>query len=516
MSVLVTENVKEEFSKPPPKKKWLQNYIEEDSTIGNNLREETQQFVKLLGRTQINSKEGLRQWKAANTSQKLTLSQNVIGGVVQGVIDQFHSFFENDQSPKEESSSESEQPEERLSQNEITPVVQSVISQFLNGSISDSGFRRSRKRSHKHSNSRHREEQSSSGVSYSDARGSSSRNSSVIKYLPSSGKTDRNPIKVRKIETMLEPTDSNEALNLSMNHRSNPKVTFAHEDRCYSTDSVKTFQKSKSQQLFTPEISQRIHENFKLIVEEDSPLNLAQKSASVQSVQPTFQTSVVKTFQSAVRPVIKINPIQCVPRHERKEKSDIYKNPSQQMILSESPNIKKRASLPTSRRSVLSLSPNDLSPQNKSGIFPPTSTSKTLKPANNAKVVFAASKQEQSLFTMSESFKPSPVSDDQALGSESGPKPSTREVHNRLEKNRRAHLKSCFNELAHECELDPSKASNVLVIRTAYKVIMSLKREEREHEKNMAALVQTKIRHQQLLDQLKRECSGMEPDSDED
>ena len=31
MSVVVTDTVQEEFSKPPPKKKWLQNYIEQDS-----------------------------------------------------------------------------------------------------------------------------------------------------------------------------------------------------------------------------------------------------------------------------------------------------------------------------------------------------------------------------------------------------------------------------------------------------------------------------------------------------
>merc|ERR1712050_29101 len=49
---------------------------------------------------------------------------------------------------------------------------------------------------------------------------------------------------------------------------------------------------------------------------------------------------------------------------------------------------------------------------------------------------------------------------------------TTREVHNRLEKNRRAHLKMCFDELAAECDLDPKKASNLTVIRSAYKYIM--------------------------------------------
>merc|ERR1712241_153995 len=93
---LVVPDRKDELSKPPPKKKWLQNYIEEDtvtSPIGSNLRNETHKFVQLL---EPQSNEGLKQFKAADTPTKLTLSQDVIGGVVQGVIDQFHNFFEND------------------------------------------------------------------------------------------------------------------------------------------------------------------------------------------------------------------------------------------------------------------------------------------------------------------------------------------------------------------------------------------------------------------------------------
>ena len=85
---------------------------------------------------------------------------------------------------------------------------------------------------------------------------------------------------------------------------------------------------------------------------------------------------------------------------------------------------------------------------------------------------------------------------------------TTREVHNRLEKNRRAHLKSCFNDLATECELEAGKASNLLVIRTAYKAIMALRREEREQERTLAALVQEKVRRQSYLNELRRETSG--------
>jgi MAX-binding protein len=75
-------------------------------------------------------------------------------------------------------------------------------------------------------------------------------------------------------------------------------------------------------------------------------------------------------------------------------------------------------------------------------------------------------------------------------------------MHNRLEKNRRAHLKQCFDELASECEVDARKASNLTVIKSALKYIMVLRRKEREYEKELADLVQQKIRKQQLLAQL--------------
>ena len=290
-AVAVAENVQEDFSKPPPKKKWLQNYIEEDSQspvgLGTHLREETQQFVKLLGRQTSNKTEGLNQWAAANTPHKLTLSQDVIGGVVQGVIDQFQNFFENDaEGGGEEGEAEAEQepeqepeqkPEQKLSQTEITPVVQSVISQFLNGSLSDSGFRRSRKRSHKHVNSRSKDKSAGSGAS---AAAANVRNSSVIQFkgaTVSSSDVYQNKIKVRKIETLLscpsqpkpsyveeEQEESSEALNLSCPKSNTTKVTFANEDKCYSIDSVKSFQESKSRKMFSLDYSS--HFNFPLIL----------------------------------------------------------------------------------------------------------------------------------------------------------------------------------------------------------------------------------------------------------
>ena len=82
---------------------------------------------------------------------------------------------------------------------------------------------------------------------------------------------------------------------------------------------------------------------------------------------------------------------------------------------------------------------------------------------------------------------------------------STRELHNQLEKNRRAQLKLCFEELASECQIDPkTKASNLTVIRSAYKVIMGLRRDERENEKEIANLAEEKIKLTQRLEELRR------------
>lgn len=90
----------------------------------------------------------------------------------------------------------------------------------------------------------------------------------------------------------------------------------------------------------------------------------------------------------------------------------------------------------------------------------------------------------------------------------------SREVHNRLEKNRRAHLKKCFDDLATEVELDPKKASNLTVIRSAFKYVQVLRRKERENENDLANLVQAKISLQNRLQHLKREFPGYKAESD--
>ena len=566
-AVAVAENVQEDFSKPPPKKKWLQNYIEEDSQspvgLGTHLREETQQFVKLLGRQTSNKTEGLNQWAAANTPHKLTLSQDVIGGVVQGVIDQFQNFFENDaEGGGEEGEAEAEQepeqeaeqkPEQKLSQTEITPVVQSVISQFLNGSLSDSGFRRSRKRSHKHVNSRSKDKSAGSGAS---AAAANVRNSSVIQFkgaTVSSSDVYQNKIKVRKIETLLscpsqpkpsyveeEQEESSEALNLSCPKSNTTKVTFANEDKCYSIDSVKSFQESKSRKMFSLDYSRRIHENLQLIVAEDEedgddvPLDLADKSRKLVSL-PDRATPVICFRGSPPAPAPARDNMFSQPPGPPLQLAQFSSAP-----VSRQPSPLDKAAFPISKISKAvsvsgadpRFSPSDLTNTPLAIIKPkpikPTLDEAAPKQAPNLMLreLFSSKPGHSTFLQTQDTFKPKPALvpapapvpapasvpvSKSPVSEVAGPgqaRQTTREVHNRLEKNRRAHLKSCFNDLATECELEAGKASNLLVIRTAYKAIMALRREEREQERTLAALVQEKVRRQSYLNELRRETSG--------
>lgn len=108
MALLVSDTRQEEFSKPPPKKKWLAEYIEKDSaaqedtvaaaatSITENLSTEAREFVRLFDKStdqiNYNSLKQLYEQKAGKGN--MTASQDVIGGVVQGVLDQFQTFFE--------------------------------------------------------------------------------------------------------------------------------------------------------------------------------------------------------------------------------------------------------------------------------------------------------------------------------------------------------------------------------------------------------------------------------------
>ncbi|XP_068600754.1 MAX network transcriptional repressor b [Brachionichthys hirsutus] len=84
----------------------------------------------------------------------------------------------------------------------------------------------------------------------------------------------------------------------------------------------------------------------------------------------------------------------------------------------------------------------------------------------------------------------------------------TREVHNKLEKNRRAHLKECFETLKKNVpNVDEKKTSNLSVLRSALRYIQTLKRKEKEYEHEMERLAREKIATQQRLAELKNDLS---------
>ncbi|XP_053704119.1 MAX network transcriptional repressor b [Synchiropus splendidus] len=84
----------------------------------------------------------------------------------------------------------------------------------------------------------------------------------------------------------------------------------------------------------------------------------------------------------------------------------------------------------------------------------------------------------------------------------------TREVHNILEKHRRAHLKECFETLKKNVpNVDEKKTSNLSVLRSALRYIQTLKRKEKEYEHEMERLAREKIATQQRLAELKNELS---------
>ncbi|KAJ8916610.1 hypothetical protein NQ315_000255 [Exocentrus adspersus] len=86
----------------------------------------------------------------------------------------------------------------------------------------------------------------------------------------------------------------------------------------------------------------------------------------------------------------------------------------------------------------------------------------------------------------------------------------TREVHNKLEKHRRAHLKECFDILKKQLPAtqDEKKTSNLSILHSALRYIQTLKRKERELEHEMERLAREKISAQQRLAVLKKEISS--------
>ncbi|KAJ8313025.1 hypothetical protein KUTeg_010398 [Tegillarca granosa] len=86
----------------------------------------------------------------------------------------------------------------------------------------------------------------------------------------------------------------------------------------------------------------------------------------------------------------------------------------------------------------------------------------------------------------------------------------TREVHNKLEKNRRAHLKECFECLKKQIPtLEDKRTSNLSILRGSLRYIQALRRKEKEYELEMQKLAREKISLQERIATLKSELTKM-------
>lgn len=84
-----------------------------------------------------------------------------------------------------------------------------------------------------------------------------------------------------------------------------------------------------------------------------------------------------------------------------------------------------------------------------------------------------------------------------------------REIHNRLEKHRRAHLKDCFDTLKAEVPRQRDrKITNLQVLNLAIKYIQTLTRKEREYEQEVTQLTAHNIELQRRLHALKTELNS--------
>ncbi|VDI36358.1 MAX-binding protein [Mytilus galloprovincialis] len=93
----------------------------------------------------------------------------------------------------------------------------------------------------------------------------------------------------------------------------------------------------------------------------------------------------------------------------------------------------------------------------------------------------------------------------------------TREVHNKLEKNRRAHLKECFDYLKKQIPtLEDKRTSNLGILRGSLRYIQALRRKEKEYEFEMQRLAKEKIFLQERLASLKGELSRLNIEVDLD
>ena len=91
-----------------------------------------------------------------------------------------------------------------------------------------------------------------------------------------------------------------------------------------------------------------------------------------------------------------------------------------------------------------------------------------------------------------------------------------RELHKNLEKNRRAHLRHCFEELRKELpksEYSYKKSSHINIIHSAIRYITCLKKTEFEYEREIDRLARCKIKNQNYLDRIRKQFPKSEMDS---
>lgn len=86
----------------------------------------------------------------------------------------------------------------------------------------------------------------------------------------------------------------------------------------------------------------------------------------------------------------------------------------------------------------------------------------------------------------------------------------TREIHNRLEKNRRAHLKVCYETLKGEIpSLDEKKTSNLNILKSALRYIQNLEKRTRQQLKEREDLQKSNLSLRAKLRDLKTEFKNL-------
>jgi len=528
MALLVSDSRTESFEKPPPpKKKWIQNYLEKDCKqhqsqldtnaytrgVVQNVIDQVQDYIDERNKKSISN--GISASEEEYQSKKMASLLNPANNGTK-FNNSLKSLAEHQDQPS-------------LTKQDIGGVVQGVISQFLNGNLSDAGFRRSRRRCSKHENCSGR---NSRNKEHKDRK----RRRDVLVMSPDSAVTGE-PVKGEGFE------EEGLVLNLSLPKAA--KVSFAAEDRCYSMNSSKTFVTSKSQEMHDVDVARASQMEA---YQRDSPLDFSGQSISPAVSSPmssslagNFSQATEEGFRRSQAHVPVLHPPPASPSAPinlvlgELSSPGVLRTHSSFSVIQ--PRIKEPVipaveeaaqSLPSLASRIRLAQPaahvydsrisSSVSPSLDAGQLPvltsirsPASSSQpcgrrsgVLQPAYGK---LLSPKKDGTKKESVVAFKGKEKTDS-GLKDECKKSNSNREMHNRLEKNRRAHLKQCFDELAKECELDPKKASNLTVIRSAYKYIMAMRRKERENEKELAKLVQEKIRRKERLEELRREVPG--------